>query len=537
MKLILQTANIVGDEKNCLYPNRVEVTSAEELQEAVKMDHVCAEYDNDYRSKENFRQSNVLVMDCDNDHTENPAEWITPEKLDEMMPDISYAIAFSRHHMLEKNGKAPRPKFHVYFEIEPTQDADYYASLKEAIYRKYTFFDDNALDAARFIFGADVGDAIWHEGWLTIDSEVEIGTPIERNDTGRVGNVIIAGTRNKTMSKFAGRVIIRYGNTDKAHQIFMDEAAKCEPPLDDEELATIWASAVRWYEKKISKQDGYVPPDQYNTQEFMSLKPGDYSDIGEAKVLAREYGDELRFTDSTDLIRYNGIYWQESKQMAIGAMMEFLDLQLQDAKDQVAATKQALLDSGVSQLCSTDEIEAEKKYKDPFKYVPTHTMVLYTNHLPKVGASDDGTWRRLIVIPFGAKIQGKTDIKNYTDYLVENASSYIMTWVIEGAKKAIDAGFKLHPPKCVQDAINAYREGNDWLGHFLEECCDVDPALKEKSGSLYQQYRAFSTENGEYVRSTTDFYSALEGAGFERKRLKEGRMVQGLKLKAGQDFA
>ena len=349
MKLILQTANIVGDEKNCLYPNRAEVTNAEELQEAVKMDHVCAEYDNDYRSKENFRQSNVLVMDCDNDHTENPAEWITPEKLDEMMPDISYAIAFSRHHMLEKNGKAPRPKFHVYFEIEPTQDADYYAALKEAIYRKYTFFDDNALDAARFIFGADVGDAIWHEGWLTIDSEVEIGTPIERNDTGRVGNVIIAGTRNKTMSKFAGRVIIRYGNTDKAHQIFMDEAAKCEPPLGDEELATIWASAVRWYEKKISKQDGYVPPDQYNTQEFMSLKPGDYSDIGEAKVLAREYGDELRFTDSTDLIRYNGIYWQESKQLAIGAMMEFLDLQLQDAKDQVAATKQALLDSGVSQ--------------------------------------------------------------------------------------------------------------------------------------------------------------------------------------------
>ena len=34
--------------------------------------------------------------------------------------------------------------------------------------------------------------------------------------------------------------------------------------------------------------------------------------------------------------------------------------------------------------------------------------------------------------------------------------------------------------------------------HFLEECCDVGPALKEKSGSLYQQYRAFSTENGEY---------------------------------------
>ena len=93
----------------------------------------------------------------------------------------------------------------------------------------------------------------------------------------------------------------------------------------------------------------YIPPDEYNTAEFQSLKPGDYSDIGEAKVLAREYGDELRYTDSTDLLRYNGIYWQESRQMAVGAMMEFLDLHLQDAKDQLAAAKQALIDSGVPQ--------------------------------------------------------------------------------------------------------------------------------------------------------------------------------------------
>ena len=28
------------------------------------------------------------------------------------------------------------------------------------------------------------------------------------------------------------------------------------------------------------------------------------------------------------------------------------------------------------------------------------TRLLNTNHLPKVSASDDGTWRRLIVIPF-----------------------------------------------------------------------------------------------------------------------------------------
>ena len=66
----------------------------------------------------------------------------------------------------------------------------------------------------------------------------------------------------------------------------------------------------------------------------------------------------------------------------------------------------------LKQLCSTDQIRGEKKFKDPFDFVPSHTVVLYTNHLPKVSASDDGTWRRLIVIPFHAKIEGNSDIKN-----------------------------------------------------------------------------------------------------------------------------
>ena len=152
MIICMNLANTVGDERNCRYPTRVEIKSADELREAVRLDHVCAEYKNDQRSSSNFLQSNVIVMDCDNDHTEDPAEWITPEKLDEMMPDISYAIAFSRHHMIEKDGRAARPKFHVYFEIGPTQDADFYCGLKRAIYAKYPFFDGNALDAARFIF-------------------------------------------------------------------------------------------------------------------------------------------------------------------------------------------------------------------------------------------------------------------------------------------------------------------------------------------------------------------------------------------------
>ena len=753
MHLVLQTANVVSDAKNCLYPNRVEVTNAKELQEAVKFDHVCAEYTKNYRSISNFIRSNVLVMDCDNDHTENPDEWIQVEQLQELFGDVSYAVAFSRNHMKEKDGKAARPKFHVYFEIEETEDAEHYAAIKAAIKKAYPFFDGNALDAARFLFGSDCGECIWNESWDTIDGQVEIGASDEE-DADTQSGPITEGSRNNTMSHFAGRVLKRYGNTDKTYEAYMEHAKRCDPPLSKEELATIWNSAVRFFNKKVAGSDGYVPPEQYNAEFGAdSLKPDDFSDMGQAKVLVREYGDELKFTDATDFLRYNGEVWDENSQASIGAVEEFLDMQLVDAQEQFDTACQVLIEAGISEklvkaggkalekeisaslekefkrylaakaylafvikyrnfkyivstqnaakpmvatdinefdanenllntpfatydiskgvagdqphnpedlitkitkcspgeegkdiwlaaldtffcgnkelmdyvqetvglaavgkvyqealiiaygegrngkstfwntiarvmgnysgtmsadtltagcrrnvmpeiaelkgkrlviaaeleegtrlstsvlkkLCSTDMIHAEKKYKQPHAFKPTHTVVLYTNHLPKVGASDDGTWRRLIVIPFHAKIEGASDIKNYSDYLYENAGPYIMTWIIEGAKKAIEHEFHLTKPKVVEDAIAEYRGMNDWLSQFLEDCCEVGDGLEQKSGELYEEYRAYCLRTGEYPRNSVDFASTLDKAGFIRKKKKTGMWVQGMKLK-NNDF-
>lgn len=111
-----------------------------------------------------------------------------------------------------------------------------------------------------------------------------------------------------------------------------------------------------------------------------------------------------------------------------------------------------------------------------------------------------------------------------------------MSWIIEGAKRVIDKNFHTTLPDVVEAAIQAYREDNDWLGQFLEECCEIAPSYKEKSGELYQAYRAHCMQNGEYIRSTTDFYSSMDKAGYNRIRKNTGVQVVGLKLKEGQDF-
>lgn len=102
--------------------------------------------------------------------------------------------------------------------------------------------------------------------------------------------------------------------------------------------------------------------------------------------------------------------------------------------------------SVVKQLASTDQIYAEKKYKAPFAFTPSHTLTLYTNHLPRVGAMEAGIWRMLIVIPFEAKIEGTSDIKNYADYLYTQAGGAILTWIMEGARLIHAEDYHLKAP-------------------------------------------------------------------------------------------
>ena len=743
LEFTIYTADCVGNNGNCLYPNKMIVTDKESFIASTKMDHVTAKYKGNYRSKDNFEFSDCIPLDCDNDHSDNPNEWVTPLDIALEIPGVAFAVSYSRHHNLPKGNKSARPRFHIFFPIEIVSDEQEYADMKRRIADAFPYYDTNALDSARFLYGNDSDEVEFYEGDKTIldyleeDDFADFDTSLEQ---------VPEGQRNSTMSHIAGKIIKRYGNTQEAYQIFLKKAELCNPPLPESELKVIWRSASK-FGNKVSNQEGYIPPEQYNSD--CRLKPEDFSDVGQATVLAMEYKDILRYSPSTDYMVYNGSFWEESKPKSQGVSQDLTERQLAEAETEMKKTMDELVKNGgmeilvsvgpkkavqmfnkqqthayemyedasvykkyaikrrdtkniaatlkearpmleveqrnldadefmlntptltydlrqgikfpmehrpehfitkqttvdpssdgadiwaaaldtfflkdtdlidyvqrmvglsaigkvyvealiiaygegrngkstfwnviarvlgtysgnisadmltvgcrrnvkpelaeakgkrmliaaeleegmrlntanVKQLCSTDEIYAEKKYKDPFSYTPTHTLVLYTNHLPKVGAIDKGTWRRLIVIPFDAKIEGSADIKNYADYLFEKAGGAILTWVIEGAKKVIADNYKIEPPKKVRDAIEHYKESNDWLSYFLSERCELDPAYVAKSSEVYNEYRIFCTQVGEFTRSTTDFYTALETVGFERYRDRKGRYIKGLRLK------
>ena len=748
MRFTLYRSNCLEVPENCTYPHKVEVTGKDSLIEAVKHDYVCAEYQGNYRSNDNFIGSDCLPVDCDNDHSDDPEEWVYPSDVATAFPSVAFAVHYSRNHMKTKGGKAARPKFHVFFAIDRVIEPGQYSEMKKLVNSIFPYFDTKALDAARFFFGTKEPEVEIFDGPMTLTTFLADDDFDANMDSGSYGDIVISeGSRNATLSHYAGRILKRFGNTDEAHKHFAEVAACCQPPLEQSELDSIWRSAQRFY-GKVAAQEGYIPPEQYNQD--LQLKPSDYSDVGQATVLAREYEGKLRYSPSTDFLVYNCRFWEESKPKAQAVAQELTTRQLEEAETEIkkatdemmkngawellasmgpkkaamafsseqarsfqkyenattyrnyaikrrdskyitAALKEAhpmveidqrqldadefllntpsatydlriglpsahehtpadfitkqttvdpsdegmdiwqdaletffcgdneLIDyvqeiaglsaigkvcvegliiaygegrngkstfwntlsrvlgtysgnmsadtltvgckrnvkpelaeakgkriiiaaeleegmrlntSNVKQLCSTDEIYAEKKYKDPFSFVPSHTLVLYTNHLPKVGAIDAGTWRRLIVIPFNAKIEGSSDIKNYADYLFNKAGGAILKWIMTGAKRVIEKDYHIVKPAVVDAAIQKYKDNNDWLSQFLDECCEVGSGLNAKSGEVYNAYRSYCMQVGDYICSTTDFYTALECAGFERKRSKSARLLFGLQLKS-----
>lgn len=191
---------------------------------------------------------------------------------------------------------------------------------------------------------------------------------------------------------------------------------------------------------------------------------------------------------------------------------------------------QRLSSSILKQVASTDKLVIEEKYKAPETVKQSHTLVLFTNFLPRVGSTDNGTWRRLLVVPFNATIPEGSGVQNYAEVLQDQAGGAILSWAIEGAMMFIRNGFKLDIPDVVAEATEEYRAREDWLSNFIDERCIKEPGARVAASALYAEYKAWAQGNGDYVRRERDFSEAMEAAGYARIKPKNKSTYLGVRI-------
>ena len=193
--------------------------------------------------------------------------------------------------------------------------------------------------------------------------------------------------------------------------------------------------------------------------------------------------------------------------------------------------------STVKKITSTDRITAAAKYRQPETFTPTHTLILHSNHLPRVGSRDEGTWRRLKLVEFAARIPESEGIQNYADLLFKKSGGVILAWAVQGAMDFARNGYKLMVPDIVAMKTEEYRQREDWLENFLNERCVLEPGSRAPAGELYQVYRQWAEDAGDYVRRLTDFNNAMEERGFERRNTHGRKSWVGLKIDCQARFS
>lgn len=271
-KITLTPSNYYQDAKKSKYLNPVVVESLEDFKKVILKDYACAVYKDNHRSIDNFLYADAIVFDIDNDHSENPDDWITPDKVSSFFDDVPIYIQYSRNHMKIKNGKPARPKFHIIMPIDKVTDAKEYRTMKEKVYSIFPFVDGQALDSARLLFGTAEPNVDYIDGTRTLtdflkeyDNEAKFA---------QLGETIPEGSRNKTMHSIALKLLTRYGLCSESLDKYREASTKCSPPLENDELNTIWESALKYY-KVIKSQKDYIPPEQFTNDSWDKLVPLD----------------------------------------------------------------------------------------------------------------------------------------------------------------------------------------------------------------------------------------------------------------------
>jgi putative DNA primase/helicase len=186
----------------------------------------------------------------------------------------------------------------------------------------------------------------------------------------------------------------------------------------------------------------------------------------------------------------------------------------------------------IKSLTGAETVEARFLYGQPFKVVPTWHPHFSTNHKPDVRGTDLAIWRRVMLVPWNATFTGNTADPDLKERLFAEADG-ILTWLAEGYASFRRIG--LAQPASVQAATNEYRQENDSIGSWLEECCAEDSTAQVLSADLYASYLQWCKNTKEHSLNKTCFGRELSDRNYIGHKVGGRRVWTGIRLANGQE--
>jgi putative DNA primase/helicase len=155
---------------------------------------------------------------------------------------------------------------------------------------------------------------------------------------------------------------------------------------------------------------------------------------------------------------------------------------------------QKLHEDLVKRLTGGDEVTVRNLFKGYFDFRNVATPHMSGNGFPKIEGTDNGIWRRMLVVHWSVTIppEERREFDEFVDDLLTEASG-ILNWLIDGALDFLAHGLVVAP--AIANATEAYREDMDPIGRFVAACVEVAPGHSEAAAALYDAYLAWCPGN------------------------------------------
>jgi putative DNA primase/helicase len=162
--------------------------------------------------------------------------------------------------------------------------------------------------------------------------------------------------------------------------------------------------------------------------------------------------------------------------------------------------------------------------------MPAFKLWLSTNHVPRVRGTDEGIWRRFLIVPFTQKFRdGQGRDSTLKERLRDPAVlSEVLSWAVAGCMEWQKKG--LCEPAAVIAGTEQYRQECDTLEQFFEDECEKGLRCEAPVRSFYQAYKAWCYNNGHVPGSSATLGRLMEAKGYRKVKRESGMVWVGIEL-------
>jgi len=192
---------------------------------------------------------------------------------------------------------------------------------------------------------------------------------------------------------------------------------------------------------------------------------------------------------------------------------------------------QPLAEALMKMITGGDPITARPLYGKSVTFIPAHTCLMVTNHLPKVSGDDEAIWRRLRVVPFNVSFRDRPDIG--LGERLRGAADEVLAWAVAGWHDYQARG--LAEPESVKVATGDYRTASDALSRFVSETVLTGAYLHVGHRELFAAWRTWCADTGELPGTERSFTKAVESHGYPARKTNSGKRYAGLALPADEE--